>query len=822
MPSLVEQEIITELRESGEDFENIILGTYSLETRFFEEELLKVFQQKDAKRIVLMVDGRHYDETFKAARNAGIMYLIEPVFLRADFHAKFLLMTSEETGKLLVGSANLTENGLTRSGEVFTFVDSDLAKEYPDILSVFAEMKDFLTALSKKRYIRSKNHEEQIINSLEVPWLADAEITEKRRRRIRLLHSIEKPILFQLKNMLDNDEVTKITITSPFFDLDGRVLDYLVDNFCNNIQIYIQPDYVQNFPVKKIKNLQKKENGTSTFRIAFKNDVNRYIHAKIILLETDKGCYCLSGSANATKAGLLSSAKIGNIELCLLRYEKQRKAFDYLLFNNQLETNKVSVSSLSSNPSKRDLTPSPDIYLEEARLKSNDLVIKFSPSVGRMYKHAELTISRPVSVKPITIKQVLSNKSRLTIGLDDISKRFCEQSSFVTLALRKRPSKKPLLSNKRWISTEVLEHTPRRRDVAIIEKSNGRRGLIRLMNQLDKASEIPTMLLYYLQYLDFDWLAESLESSRKRIARRTVYEGEPDDESIPFERYLLSADEVLEKIVARHDKRFERLTKEIKKVEDLQTRSLRIFDLFLFMNKIIIWFIIKKDVGIEELSDIVHRMELLVGTNERFWYRKRGFGYFDRLREVVGKKEFLKMYKQLDVLPHFIVLSKIVHDLGRRYLPRDERLYLSERLCATIENACATDNRRKEISSLSKERLMRVAEEYEEYEEFFFSHKGLSKHALTITVGKETLGKCNDCGKKTFFRISSDTHLCPKCAKKKYRRMRTRLVLKQCHARKCGYTKWMLAHGTPGLVFCEKDGMRMITVGGKFYIPRYM
>jgi len=407
--------------------------------------------------------------------------------------------------------------------------------------------------------------------------------------------------------------------------------------------------------------------------------------------------------------------------------------------------------------------------------------------------------------------------------LDDVTKKFCEQSSFVTLALRKRPPQKPLLSNKRWISTEVMERIPRRRDVDIIAQSNGRKGLIRLMNQLDRASEIPTMLLYYLQYLDFDWLSESLEPPRKRIIRRSV-DDESEDEPIAYERYLLSAENVLEKIVARHDKKFERLTKEVKKGEDLQKKSRGIFDLFLFLNKIVIWFITKKHVGIDELPHIVQRMELLAGTDERFWYRKQGFGYLDRIRELTGKRDFSKVYRQLGVLPHFMVLSKIIGNLGRKYLPKDEYLCLLGRLSAAVENACIMNEKKRKVSSVSRERLMKVAEEYDEFEEFSLPYKGLSKFASAM-MKRETrssLGKCNNCGVKTFFQISSDEYLCPKCAKKKYRRMKTRLALRRCVASKCGFTKWMLVSERPGLIFCEKDGMLMASTGGKFYIPHYI
>jgi len=820
MVSIVQKEIITELKESGEDFENIIAGTYSLGPQFFEEEILNIFQQKDAKRIMLMVDSRHYEETFQVARKAGVMYFIEPISLKYDFHPKFILMTSEEMGKLLVGSGNLTENGLIRDGEVFTLIDYDLVKEYPDILPVFAEMKEFLVSLSQRGLIRSRKHKEQILKSLDVQWLVDVEPSEAGLRHIRLLHSVQRPILPQIKDVLDEEEVSRIILASPFFDLKGRVLHYLVDNFCDTIQIFIQPDRVSNLPIKTIKELRREGKDISTFKIAFRNDVNRFIHAKIILFETDKGSYCLTGSANATAAGLLSTSRTGNVELCLLRYKKKRKGFDYLLVNNELESKSANLSSLSSNPlSPPAMLPSPDIYIEEARLESNNLIIDFLPPVGNVYKHAKVTISRPVSIKPIIIEQTLSSKGRLVINLSEDTKRFCEQSSFVTITLRRGSSKKSLSSNKRWISTQVLEQTPRKRDVRIVEKTNGRIGLIRLMNQLNKASEIPTMLLYYLQYLDFDWLAESLDRPRRRIVRRSIGEEELGDDLVTFERYVLTAEEVLEKIVNRHEEKFEQMIEEIEQIEDLQTRVQRMFDLFLFINKIVIWFILRKDIEIEKLLGIIYRMQLLVGTKERFWYKDEGFGYFDRVKEFIGKKRFLDVYKKLDVLPHFMVLSKIILDLTKDISSKEHSALLNL-LSDTMRNACTQENKKKEIVNLPKDSLMKVVEEYEEYEHFSFSYKTLLDHTLKIIKRLEPHSHCDECGRTTPFRINSDTYLCPNCARKRFGKRAISLILMEC--RKCGYTRWMPASEVRGLEFCEKDDMLMRGIPGTFHIPRYV
>jgi len=814
MTSLVQKEIVAELKDSEKDFENVILGTYTLDTQFFEEAILRILQQKDARRIVVMTDSKSYKETFRTARNAGVTYLIEPIKAAREFHPKFILMTSKEAGRIFIGSANLTENGFLRDGELFTHIDSDFSKEYPEVLSLFVDMKDFLLSLSEKGLIRSKRHREQIVKALGVPWLVDKKPTDRNRRRIRLLNSVERPILSQINEILEKEKIRKIILCAPFFDLNGAVLDYLAKNLCSTIQLYVQSDRVRNLPVNAIRKLIARGRRISTFTIAFRNDVNRYMHAKIIQFETNKGSYCLTGSANATSAGLLSNSRTGNVELCLLRFEEKKGSFDNLLFNRDMAIEQIDPLSLKANPLDFPSEgPGSDIHIEEAKLESGKLILDFSPPLGRRYRNATVTISRPVPVKPIVIKQVLMEKNRIIIDLTEGMKKYCEESSFVTIKLRR--DSKFLISDKRWISTEVFEQIPKRRDINIIEKTNGRIGLIKLMNQLDRASELPAMLLYYLQHLDFDWLAESLDKTRRRIFKKYIGE-ELDEERAFSDRELPSAEEILGKIIHRHTKKFEQMIQDVKPSENLEIRVQKMFDLFLFLCKITIWFKLRKLTGTRALIDTVKRMQMLVGTKTKYWYRYDGYGYFDRIIESIGRERFLRIHEKLYAPLHFMVLSKIIIDLTDSLSAR-ERRRLRGQLERIVANSFMRDNK-KLVSWLSKDKLKKVIQEYDEYEYFSLSYKRLRKQALEIIKHPKRYGHCSECKKETPYRIASDTFLCLDCARRQFGKKRAQLALMQCH--KCGYCKWLPVDRISGMQFCEKDGMRMLFIPAEFHIPR--
>lgn len=216
MVSLSQKELITELRESDDDFENIVIGTFSLGTEFFEDTLLDILRKKDAKNIMVLVDRGNYEETFGTAKEAGVSYLLEPVTAFHRFHPKFILLTSENSGKLFIGSGNITQNGVMRDGDVFSLIDTDSSKDNPEIISVFNDMKGFFKALSSNNLIASANHRKKVQRSLNYEWLGDHK-TGSTEGKIKLLHSIELSILSQIEKILENEKITRITIASPFF-----------------------------------------------------------------------------------------------------------------------------------------------------------------------------------------------------------------------------------------------------------------------------------------------------------------------------------------------------------------------------------------------------------------------------------------------------------------------------------------------------------------------------------------------------------------------------------------------------------------------------
>jgi len=703
MVSMTPVEILTELRESG-DYENAVLGTYAFSPTFFENQILPKLRSKDVQNIVVLIDPIDLEATFKEAKEVGIFYLLEPMATRNIFHPKFTLLTSTESGKLTIGSANITQQGYASNGEILTSLDYDKYNPSTEALSVFIGMKEFLQRSIEKGLVRSSKHAAKIHQAINVPWLK----SEPKCDRIRLIHSLDMPILEQIRMIVEGQEIERIIISSFLFS--SEVIRYICEKFCKKVDIILQPGRAIGLARKEIENIIKDTGATLSFhQIVFKDEESRFLHAKVFLMKGNKGSYCLTGSANPTVSAMLSTPPTGNVEVCLLRFEEDKEYFDYLFDNPSITVKKIDLDRIAfvSSPPLPPVEKS-DLDLIEARIEGNCLIVEFLP-LNPNYKLARLIIRRANAIEPKIIDTETVTDDKIAVRLSEDAQRYCQDSCFVVLELRReRDDPNPLVSNKRWISTEISELVPSNRDVETVRRTDGRVGLIKLLNQLDKASESPQMLLYYLQFIDFDWLFETVKSVRKHIVE-TIDPEIMEDQRYMLERLNITPEYVLNKILTRHQRKFKELTSHVEPTPDLTVKVEKIFNLSMFINKMVIWFVLNKKCSVSELIHICG----YDGTIDIFCNK-----FLDKLRRLLGKEEADNLMDSLNVLTHIMVLSKIIRDIQHSD-PIYERVNLwpirrfNELYRKSLENLCENS---EEIIAKGRSKLPKLIKEYEEFQ----------------------------------------------------------------------------------------------------------
>jgi len=194
-----------------------------------------------------------------------------------------------------------------------------------------------------------------------------------------------------------------------------------------------------------------------------------------------------------------------------------------------------------------------------------------------------------------------SDKQELNVNLNEEQFAFCSRSTYVYIEYHHDDT--IIQSNKRWISTQTLELTPRRMDIERIQKSDGRFGLITFLNKLEQFTDDSEWFYYLLQRVNFEKLG-SLEPMRRRLIQRK-YDYEEDIEyEIPPKTDIVSS----------FENKFRKNNKTIKdtlgSINEIQIDEFdKLFNQFLAWSKVVIWFVLRNKAFIDNLRFIRANMD---------------------------------------------------------------------------------------------------------------------------------------------------------------------------------------------------------------------
>ncbi|MFC2166956.1 hypothetical protein ACFLQZ_03225, partial [Acidobacteriota bacterium] len=244
-------------------------------------------------------------------------YLVTCLKAKGIFHPKLYIFASEKKALIGIGSANLTRDGIASNLElVSSFEVSKNDLTYSHILRESINYVKRLAELSRsKTAIEKVNLMEEIC----IPFFENRESYET-----KFIHNLDRSILDQIEEFVGKNSVTDISIISPFFDEKLAPLNKLLKIFPDaDVDLFIQ-QAKSNFPLNQIENLVN-----STGIMLFGN-TDRYIHGKCIIFKLHDKNIFFCGSANFTRAALLSTAKDGNFEIGLIGNISEEKLDEVL------------------------------------------------------------------------------------------------------------------------------------------------------------------------------------------------------------------------------------------------------------------------------------------------------------------------------------------------------------------------------------------------------------------------------------------------------------------------------------------------------------
>ncbi len=321
---------LPELFKGGWD--HVLILTYGADIPFFENALWRQFGARCRNKVIL-ADGQRYLEACENYAQGGLVrhlnqqYVTEGIFTEYAAHAKLILLTSPDQGRLLVGSGNLGWQGYASGGELFTqyeYGTKDTVQ--PEALNAFLAVREFVQALFDRGYISGSSARKRINHLFEqTPWLFQKPLGDWQPVR----HNLEASFLDQLQAIIAGEPIQELTILSPFYDKEAIALARLLDMFKpQRATLLIQPKRTSADPQALQAVLDRFPN--CQVRPFEPDDESSYVHAKLYLFKLPKRTLCLQGSPNLSQVAMLRPAAQGNIEVANL-LSSPANAFDDLL-----------------------------------------------------------------------------------------------------------------------------------------------------------------------------------------------------------------------------------------------------------------------------------------------------------------------------------------------------------------------------------------------------------------------------------------------------------------------------------------------------------
>lgn len=306
-------------------FHSALMTSYSINLYYWDIQLLPSLSSKGINYVSALVDSDCLSSqllNFSRAFNGEkpLDFSLHGYKTGGAFHPKIQFYVGEESVLVLIGSGNLTVMGHGRNLEVWSpiMVDNTDSPAYPFMRDVWNYLKSLYHELGTEA--------NRIINLIEsncslLTEKYDKPITEHTidGNSIRFFANVPTKSLFdQCKEWIGDDDIQSITIMSPFYDREAKLIKAMHEQFGpSKMQLIVEDDFgalpnTESIPENvKIYKWDKK-------LMPSHNKYQCFFHSKCFFFEGKRYHYLLCGSANASIAAFgYSGIKPQNEEACV-------------------------------------------------------------------------------------------------------------------------------------------------------------------------------------------------------------------------------------------------------------------------------------------------------------------------------------------------------------------------------------------------------------------------------------------------------------------------------------------------------------------------
>jgi len=297
-------------------WEHLVIFSFGVDLPFFEGALWRQLSPSCRNRIIL-ADGRQFLEACSgyargpALRYINQRYIADGIHARAAAHAKVILLTNPEEGRLLVGSGNLNPLGYASEGELFT--EYAYSPQDNSLLAAFSAIGEVIEYLCDQNMVgaRSAHHLRVLLE--ETPWMFRSPTDDASPVR----HNLRESHMDQFVRALSGDPVEMLTILAPFYDPRLVALKHLIRRLePKHVRLMLQRERTSIDPLE-LEDLMQQQDRLEILEVA-PEDGRTYLHAKAIIAEQKQRSVILQGSPNISRAALLGTMPTSNLEIANL------------------------------------------------------------------------------------------------------------------------------------------------------------------------------------------------------------------------------------------------------------------------------------------------------------------------------------------------------------------------------------------------------------------------------------------------------------------------------------------------------------------------
>lgn len=283
-----------------------LILTHNINFLFLQSILLPKLRAAGNPRLTIFADAACAAGAWRTERSLisglGVHYRVVPVDLGPwrRFHPKALLLANQTRAALAIGSGNLTHGGMGGNHEAWVFGTSD-DDGAPRIAAVREYVESLLDHLPLADPLRDTIDTLFDASHTWVPTLPPP-------GGIFAAPS-DRSILDRLAE--EAGVIKSATILAPYFDDRGEALRECARRFSAPVTALLQPGRAGLWA-----GASNEMPGNVTLKsIEDQGERSLFIHAKIIALHREKDVLLAVGSANCSRAALLSGPNQGNAEL---------------------------------------------------------------------------------------------------------------------------------------------------------------------------------------------------------------------------------------------------------------------------------------------------------------------------------------------------------------------------------------------------------------------------------------------------------------------------------------------------------------------------